>query len=112
MLEKVIENWTSRLDYIRASRGSPMPEIIFKMFLVFTAPRPFAGEKFKSGSPFVDLPMIVSWMQLPPQPLSLVSPKNNRWCGCPAESVASSSRSSDVSLISRILSPSSSEPTL
>ncbi|GFU70187.1 transposable element Tc3 transposase [Trichonephila clavipes] len=34
MLEKVIENWTSRLDYIRASRGSPMPEIIFKMFLV------------------------------------------------------------------------------
>ncbi|GFW15536.1 DUF4817 domain-containing protein [Trichonephila clavipes] len=31
MVEKVIENWTSRLDYIRASRGSPMPEIIFKM---------------------------------------------------------------------------------
>ncbi|GFW86020.1 uncharacterized protein TNCV_1968281 [Trichonephila clavipes] len=28
MLEKVIENWTSRLDYIR---GSHMPEIIFKM---------------------------------------------------------------------------------
>ncbi|GFX84750.1 hypothetical protein TNCV_125181 [Trichonephila clavipes] len=28
MLEKVIENWTSRLDYIRASH---MPEIIFKM---------------------------------------------------------------------------------
>ncbi|GFV93319.1 uncharacterized protein TNCV_3685421 [Trichonephila clavipes] len=31
MLEKVIENWTSRLDYMRASRGSHMPEIIFKM---------------------------------------------------------------------------------
>ncbi|GFW30287.1 putative transposase [Trichonephila clavipes] len=31
MLEKVIENWTSRLDYIRASRGSLMPEILFKM---------------------------------------------------------------------------------
>ncbi|GFW40948.1 transposable element Tc3 transposase [Trichonephila clavipes] len=31
MLENVIENWTSRLNYIRASRGSPMPEIIFKM---------------------------------------------------------------------------------
>ncbi|GFW93273.1 uncharacterized protein TNCV_2603911 [Trichonephila clavipes] len=31
MLEKVIENWTSRLDYIRDSRGSPMPEIIFKI---------------------------------------------------------------------------------
>ncbi|GFX55575.1 uncharacterized protein TNCV_268631 [Trichonephila clavipes] len=35
MLEKVIENWTSRLDYIRASRGSPMPEIIFKMKILF-----------------------------------------------------------------------------
>ncbi|GFT41378.1 ATP-dependent DNA helicase [Trichonephila clavipes] len=31
MLEKVIEKRTSRLDYIRASRGSHMPEIIFKM---------------------------------------------------------------------------------
>ncbi|GFT41900.1 DUF4817 domain-containing protein [Trichonephila clavipes] len=31
MLGKGIENWTSRLDYIRASRGSPMPEIIFKI---------------------------------------------------------------------------------
>ncbi|GFX59045.1 retrovirus-related Pol polyprotein from transposon 17.6 [Trichonephila clavipes] len=31
MLKKVIENWTSRLDYIRASRGSHMPEIIFKI---------------------------------------------------------------------------------
>ncbi|GFU68321.1 retrovirus-related Pol polyprotein from transposon 17.6 [Trichonephila clavipes] len=33
MLEKVIENWTSRLDCIRASRGSHMPEIIFKITL-------------------------------------------------------------------------------
>ncbi|GFW21064.1 hypothetical protein TNCV_2703041 [Trichonephila clavipes] len=32
MLEKVIENWTSRLDYIRASRGSHMPEVILKIF--------------------------------------------------------------------------------
>ncbi|GFU64647.1 DUF4817 domain-containing protein [Trichonephila clavipes] len=31
MLEKVIANWTSRVDYVRASRGSPMPEILFKM---------------------------------------------------------------------------------
>ncbi|GFU06462.1 putative DD41D transposase [Trichonephila clavipes] len=31
MLEKVIENWMPRLDCIRASRASPMPEIIFKM---------------------------------------------------------------------------------
>ncbi|GFU21637.1 hypothetical protein TNCV_2423321 [Trichonephila clavipes] len=30
MLEKVIEYWTSRLDYIRASCGSHMPEIIIK----------------------------------------------------------------------------------
>ncbi|GFW06392.1 hypothetical protein TNCV_4774261 [Trichonephila clavipes] len=29
MLEKVIENWTSRLDYIRSSRGSHMPEWSF-----------------------------------------------------------------------------------
>ncbi|GFY15480.1 uncharacterized protein TNCV_1572911 [Trichonephila clavipes] len=40
MLEKVIENWTSRLDYIRASRGSPMPEIIFKMY-----PRPISSNQ-------------------------------------------------------------------
>ncbi|GFS58535.1 uncharacterized protein TNCV_111511 [Trichonephila clavipes] len=31
MLEKVIKNWTSRLDYIRASCGSHMREVIFKM---------------------------------------------------------------------------------
>ncbi|GFV59974.1 uncharacterized protein TNCV_4183441, partial [Trichonephila clavipes] len=31
MLEKVIENWTSRVEYIRARHGSHMPEIIFKM---------------------------------------------------------------------------------
>ncbi|GFV20840.1 putative transposable element [Trichonephila clavipes] len=30
MLEKVIKNWTSRLDYIRASHGSPMPESYLK----------------------------------------------------------------------------------
>ncbi|GFV57045.1 uncharacterized protein TNCV_2931681 [Trichonephila clavipes] len=32
MLGKVIESWTSRLDYIRASRGSLVPEIIFVVF--------------------------------------------------------------------------------
>ncbi|GFX04824.1 uncharacterized protein TNCV_2248071 [Trichonephila clavipes] len=31
MLEKFIERWTSRLDCIRASRSSPMQEIIFKI---------------------------------------------------------------------------------
>ncbi|GFV25852.1 zonadhesin [Trichonephila clavipes] len=39
MLEKVLENWTPRLDYIRASRGSPMPEIIFKIQYVGYDPR-------------------------------------------------------------------------
>ncbi|GFX65208.1 uncharacterized protein TNCV_4820991 [Trichonephila clavipes] len=34
MLEKVIDNWTSRLDYIRASRGCHMPEIIFKIHVI------------------------------------------------------------------------------
>ena len=29
--KKIIESWSSRLDYIRASRGGHMPEIIFKM---------------------------------------------------------------------------------
>ncbi|GFX12897.1 hypothetical protein TNCV_3658931 [Trichonephila clavipes] len=37
MLEKVIENWTSRLDYIRASRGDDMPEIIFKIECLLTS---------------------------------------------------------------------------
>ncbi|GFT25622.1 putative DD41D transposase [Trichonephila clavipes] len=31
MFGKVIENWMSRLDYIRASRGNPMPGILFKV---------------------------------------------------------------------------------
>ncbi|GFW43328.1 uncharacterized protein TNCV_2923761 [Trichonephila clavipes] len=34
MLEKVIENWTSRLYYIRVNRGSHMPEIIFKIKII------------------------------------------------------------------------------
>ncbi|GFS98601.1 DUF4371 domain-containing protein [Trichonephila clavipes] len=49
MLEKVIENWTSRLDYIRASRGSPMPEIIFKISFD-KAKKPFGdGELIKEA---------------------------------------------------------------
>ncbi|GFX39624.1 hypothetical protein TNCV_2103681 [Trichonephila clavipes] len=40
MLEKVIENWTSRLAYIRASRGSPMPEIIFKIIAAYVGRDP------------------------------------------------------------------------
>ncbi|GFT23333.1 hypothetical protein TNCV_2016251 [Trichonephila clavipes] len=46
--KKVIENWTSRLDYIRASRGSPMPEIIFKM--TATA----GSDVVQSGRPIFD----------------------------------------------------------
>ncbi|GFX43509.1 putative transposase [Trichonephila clavipes] len=48
MLEKVIENWTSRLDYIRASRGNHMPEIIFKM--TATA----GSDVVQSGRPIFD----------------------------------------------------------
>ncbi|GFT23340.1 protein GVQW3 [Trichonephila clavipes] len=49
MLEKVIENWTSRLDYIRASRGSPMPEILFKIECLSRA-RVFEWfKRFKDG---------------------------------------------------------------
>ncbi|GFW28638.1 integrase catalytic domain-containing protein [Trichonephila clavipes] len=44
MLEKVSENWTSRLDYIRASRGSPMPEIIFKIKKYFKEDVEFVKE--------------------------------------------------------------------
>ncbi|GFW31282.1 retrovirus-related Pol polyprotein from transposon 17.6 [Trichonephila clavipes] len=46
MLEKVIENWTSRLDYIRASRGSPMPEIIFKIQVVKVSDRGLPCHEF------------------------------------------------------------------
>ncbi|GFU39520.1 transposable element Tcb2 transposase [Trichonephila clavipes] len=42
MLENVIENWTSRLDYIRASRGSPMPEILFKIRQIY---RPISAKR-------------------------------------------------------------------
>ena len=30
MLEKMVENWTSRITFVQNSRGSQMPEIIFK----------------------------------------------------------------------------------
>ncbi|GFX20411.1 hypothetical protein TNCV_3487691 [Trichonephila clavipes] len=48
MLEKVIENLTSRLDYIGASRGSPMPEIIFKMTAMA------GSDVVQSGRPIFD----------------------------------------------------------
>ncbi|GFV60789.1 DUF4817 domain-containing protein [Trichonephila clavipes] len=44
MLEKIIENWTSRLDYIRASRGSPMPEIIFKIACTWQQVEPYTRD--------------------------------------------------------------------
>ncbi|GFU75052.1 hypothetical protein TNCV_3753031 [Trichonephila clavipes] len=48
MLEKVIENWTSRLDYIRASRGIHMPEIILKIISKPTyAEKMFYGTEIK-----------------------------------------------------------------
>ncbi|GFW28939.1 putative transposable element [Trichonephila clavipes] len=49
MLEKVIENWTSRLDYIRASRGSPMPEIMIKMILESSRRRAVIRRKYQKA---------------------------------------------------------------
>ncbi|GFW57687.1 hypothetical protein TNCV_2926061 [Trichonephila clavipes] len=57
MLEKVIENSTSRLDYIRASRGSPMPEIIFKM------PEKNSQSRFSSTKAFYDYQVITQLMR-------------------------------------------------
>ncbi|GFW29093.1 hypothetical protein TNCV_2356511 [Trichonephila clavipes] len=48
MLEKVLENWTSRLDNIRASLGSPMPEIIFKIYSVKRVIKKYYREHFWS----------------------------------------------------------------
>ncbi|GFY00590.1 hypothetical protein TNCV_2139851 [Trichonephila clavipes] len=58
MLEKVIENWTSRLDYIRASHGSPMPEIIFEMTAtadsdVVQSRRPIFDDFFQHLWPYI-----------------------------------------------------------
>ncbi|GFX24276.1 hypothetical protein TNCV_1366551 [Trichonephila clavipes] len=58
MLEKVIENWTSRLDYIRASRGSHMPGIIFKMTAtagshVVQSGRPIFDDFFQHLWPYI-----------------------------------------------------------
>ncbi|GFV89116.1 uncharacterized protein TNCV_4913151 [Trichonephila clavipes] len=52
MLEKVIENWTSRLDYIRASRSSPMPEIIFQISIRLGNPADRAPIVFSDESRF------------------------------------------------------------
>ncbi|GFY32546.1 transposable element Tc3 transposase [Trichonephila clavipes] len=58
MLENVMENWTSRLDYIRASRGSPMPEIILKMTVtagsdVVQSGRPIFDDFFQHLWPYI-----------------------------------------------------------
>ncbi|GFV81017.1 hypothetical protein TNCV_2270011 [Trichonephila clavipes] len=65
MLEKVIVNWTSRLDYIRASRGSHMPEIIFKI--------PEGPELAKNGHQVTK--MVTSLFAKPPKWSSTCSPK-------------------------------------
>ncbi|GFU88175.1 hypothetical protein TNCV_845681 [Trichonephila clavipes] len=63
MLEKVSENWTSRLDYIRASRGSPMPEIIFKisMPLKNTLDKKHADEQFRWCGHYVSTTNSLRW---------------------------------------------------
>ncbi|GFW98813.1 hypothetical protein TNCV_2837741 [Trichonephila clavipes] len=50
MLEKVIENWTSRLDYIRASRGilqksPPMDRFPVRKLMTFQQSRTYARER-------------------------------------------------------------------
>ncbi|GFW93193.1 hypothetical protein TNCV_3333531 [Trichonephila clavipes] len=50
MLEKVMENWTSRLDYIRANRGSHMPEIIFKIRVVKVSDLDMPCHEFKPST--------------------------------------------------------------
>ncbi|GFU70277.1 hypothetical protein TNCV_904191 [Trichonephila clavipes] len=69
MLEKVIENWTSRLDYIRASRGSPMPEIIFKMGTLNSR---------QAASPLVRLVAGNEWWEAP-DPSPGCSPSKLGW---------------------------------
>ncbi|GFW83110.1 putative transposase [Trichonephila clavipes] len=53
MLEIVIENWTSRLDYIQVSHGSRMPEIIFKIF-VRHMPSTIDSEKVRERKGAID----------------------------------------------------------
>ncbi|GFT86885.1 hypothetical protein TNCV_4300341 [Trichonephila clavipes] len=66
MLEKVIENWMSRLDYIRASRDSHMPEIIFKMlqYLPLRGMRPY----LKNCSQVTDTGLVLKLISPPPTP--------------------------------------------
>ncbi|GFY04269.1 hypothetical protein TNCV_1200471 [Trichonephila clavipes] len=59
MLEKVIENWTSRLDYIRASRSSHMPEIIYKIVPPLKSKKKASGETLAnlSTSSLISIPL-------------------------------------------------------
>ncbi|GFX61661.1 putative transposable element [Trichonephila clavipes] len=59
MLEKVIENWTSRLDYIRASRGSPMPEIIFR---ISPSPHIDKVDLFKQLLEYLEQEVVQAWI--------------------------------------------------
>ncbi|GFT02392.1 DUF4817 domain-containing protein [Trichonephila clavipes] len=71
MLEKVIENWTSRLDYIRASRGSHMPETIFKMY----SPRDYNAFSKRPARSFVlDTPVIRGQIPFQPNASQIINP--------------------------------------
>ncbi|GFV68669.1 uncharacterized protein TNCV_4883681 [Trichonephila clavipes] len=87
-LEKVIENWTSRLDYIRASHGSPMPEIIFKMTAtagsdVVQSGRPIFDDFFQHLWPYIGnntanvVFQMVKRLAYPHRPMTLHSPTEN-----------------------------------
>ncbi|GFX06454.1 hypothetical protein TNCV_3016881 [Trichonephila clavipes] len=62
MLEKGIENWTSRLDYVRASRGSPMPEVIFKI-LGHNATETFAKLQQPYGDSVLSRAQVFRWFK-------------------------------------------------
>ncbi|GFW81886.1 DUF4817 domain-containing protein [Trichonephila clavipes] len=64
MLEKVIENWTFRLDYIRASRGSHMPEIIFRIVCAAGGTQ----NSRRAVSPLVRLAEGKEWWETPNHP--------------------------------------------
>ncbi|GFV40987.1 uncharacterized protein TNCV_2665781 [Trichonephila clavipes] len=72
MLEKVIENKKSRLDYIRASRGSPMPEIIFKIAFWHLYPSDQGRELTTEGLRIMSQALILAPLQSPSVGLALM----------------------------------------
>ncbi|GFW63168.1 hypothetical protein TNCV_581081 [Trichonephila clavipes] len=103
MLEKVIENWTSGLDYIRASRGSHMPEIILKILpsvlrsrnrlhVILLFPVLYTSVSVLSCSGKMCTPMtsIEQWYSrrsMAPDPHTVKRPSNSPFADCTTDSV-------------------------